>query len=314
MNRLIISLLKGKNSDKLTLLKSGISRDEIIKLANSNELKNNLNLDKGYYFDEYNKIDDYVNKTGINLISINCSNYPILLKNIFDPPFLLYVRGNVDSLCESLVGVVGTRKASVRGLHESFKLGLDLGREGVGVCSGLALGIDAAAHKGNLATGGRTVAVLGSGIDVIYPTSNRQLAGEIILNKGAVVSEFPPGESPKPYNFPKRNRVIAGLSQDLVIIQSPLKSGSLITGDFAIENGRDVFIHSVGIGDKRYLGSDKLYRDGATKIDSAFNILQRRGLGANFKTFNSGDYTNVDLLKLELNGKLVKYRGEYFQK
>jgi len=191
---------------------------------------------------------------------------------------------------------------------------LDLGREDVGVVSGLATGIDGAAHSGNVESGGKTIAVLGSGIDTIYPKSNRALAGRILENRGAILSEFPPGESPKRFNFPKRNRVIAGLSRNLVIIQAPKKSGALITGDFALNNGGDIFVHSVGVNDVRFLGSDRYYKEGAKKIDSAYPVLKTLNKGINRESFDSSDYKSEDLLKLEMSGEIIKFRGCYFKR
>ncbi len=314
MNKIVLSLLKGNNTNKLELLKENLSFKQLINLCESDELKTGFNLEKGYAFSRLEEILGITHKKNILTFSYNETEYPTNLKDIYDPPFMIYVRGDKKVFDGDFISVVGTRKPTLRGFHESFRLGLDLGREDVGVVSGLAMGIDGAAHSGNVESGGRTIAVLGSGVDTIYPTSNRALAGSILQNGGAIVSEFPPGESPKRFNFPKRNRVIAGLSRHLVIIQAPKKSGALITGDFALNNGGDIFVHSVGVNDVRFLGSDRYFKDGAKKIDSAYPLLKLFEKGLNTPAFDSSDYKNEDLLKLELSGEIIKYKGCYFKR
>lgn len=314
MSKIVISLLKGKNCDKLKLLEENLSSKQLLDLCKTDELQSSFNLARGHAFSRLDEILGIVERKKIITFSYNETEYPINLKDIYDPPFMIYVRGDKKAFSGDLVSVVGTRKPSLRGFHESFRLGLDLGREDVGVVSGLAIGIDGAAHFGNVESGGRTIAVLGSGVDTIYPATNRDLAGNILQNGGAIVSEFPPGESPKKFNFPKRNRVIAGLTRNLVIIQAPKKSGALITGDFALNNGGDIFVHSVGVNDVRFLGSDGYFKDGAKKIDSAYPILKLFEKGLNTMPFDSSDYNSADLLKLELSGEIIKYKGCYFKR
>lgn len=313
MNKLLIALLKGKNCDKVNLLNKNFSFKELLAICNSDELQNIYNLAKGYGFNRFDEILQIIKTKNIKCITVVDTKYPEALKEIFDPPFMLYIRGNVDALNLDLVSIVGTRKPSLRGLHESFKIGMDLGRENIGVVSGLAAGVDSASQEGNILTNGKTVAVLGSGIDSIYPKSSMNLARDIILKNGAIISEFLPGESPKSYNFPKRNRIIAGLTRDLIIVQAPKKSGSLITGDFALQRGSDIYVHSVGVGDKRFLGSDKYYKDGAIKIDSAYPILKKFNKNTNIEIFDSERYQNDLLLKMEMNNQIVKYKGVYFK-
>ncbi len=312
MNSIIISLLKGSNSSKIILLKEQLKQDKLLELCETKGLKSRYNLEKGYNFSNLEEISKVLEKADIEWINIDQSAYPEELKKIYDPPFLLYIRGNINALYGDIISVVGTRKPSIRGYHETFRLGLDLGKENIGVVSGLATGIDSASHLGNLTTGGKTIAVLGSGIDTIYPKGNRDLAGQILQRGGAIVSEFPPGEEPKRFNFPKRNRVIAGLSRKLVIVQAPKKSGALITGDFALENGADIYVHSVGVNDKRFLGSDKFYKDGATKIDSALPITKTFGKSYTPMPFDRDDFSSSELIKMELDKKIIKYKGSYF--
>jgi len=313
VTRVLISLLKGSNNSKIALLNRGYSLRELSHLCETDELKKEFNLEKGHAFSRFSLIEKGITKGNIKITSLVDSSYPDNLKNIYDPPFLLYVRGNLDSLKKDLVSVVGTRKPSLRGLHESFKLGMDLGRSNIGVVSGLALGIDSASHKGNLVTGGESVAVFGSGVDTIYPKSNKALAGDLLQSNGAIISEFPLGESPLKFNFPKRNRVIAGLSNSLIIVQAPTKSGSLITGDFALNNGRSVYVHSVGVNDKKFLGSDKYYKDGAKKIDSALPLLIDFKRELYIPEFDSSQFSSQEIIKLELDGAIIKYKGCYFR-
>lgn len=313
MNRVLISLLKGTNEDKSKLLKENLTEEEILKLCFTGEIESRFHLEKGYYIDRFSDIKRCLAKGDINWVTIFDKGYPTLLKNIYDPPFLLYYRGELSALNSDLVSVVGTRKPSMRGLQEAFKLGLDLSRESVGVCSGLALGVDAAAQWGSVKLKGKTVAVLANGLDEIYPKSNRDLAGDIIKQGGVLISEFPPGEEPKRYNFPKRNRIIAGLAKELVIIQAPKGSGSLITGDFALESGRDVWVHGIGIGDNRFSGSDRYFKDGANRLDSALPLLTSRGRGESFVAGNLTEISKEDLLKMELEGRVIHYKGTYYQ-
>ncbi|MGL1894320.1 MAG: DNA-processing protein DprA [Spirochaetaceae bacterium] len=312
MNRVLISLLKGTNNSKLALLNKNYNLEELIDVCEDLRQLTKYKLEKGYAFNRFNQIVEIIKKMDIKIVTLADNNYPPRLKNIYDPPFILYLRGDLDALEGDLVSVVGTRKPSLRGFHESFKLGLDLGRKDVAVVSGLALGVDAAVQSGNVATKGRTIAVLGGGVDTIYPSSNKTLAGNILKNRGAIISEFPPGEEPKRFNFPKRNRIIAGLSNSLIIMQAPKKSGALITGDFALQNGTDIYIHSVGIGDSRFTGSDRFYKDGATKIDSAYPILKTFFKAYEIKSFDS-EFVHTDrLLKMELDGEIIKYKGCFF--
>lgn len=312
MNRVLISLLKGSNKKKLSLLNKNLEIKELLELISSDDFKNIYSLEKGYAFNRFDEISKIMQKVNMCFVTIADENYPENLKNIYDPPFLLYYRGDIGSLTDDLVSVVGTRKPSIRGFHEAFKLGLDLGKQNVSVVSGLAMGIDGASHSGNILGGGKTIAVLGSGVDTIYPASNRDLARDILKTGGAIISEFPPGESPKRFNFPKRNRVIAGLSRSLVIIQAPKKSGALITGEFALNNGGDVYVHSVGVADKRFLGSDKYYKDGAKKIDSAYPLLSVFDKVCQLNMFDSEDFSSSELIKMELEGNITKYKGCYF--
>lgn len=173
-------------------------------------------------------------------------NYPVLLNEIYNKPYMLFYRGNLDSLRETTVALVGTRHPTRKGMEAAFNLAKDLSDNGITVVSGLALGIDSFAHKGALSgKSGKTIAVLASGVDRIYPAVNARLAGEILRRGGAFVSEYPPGEEALKWHFPMRNRIISGLSNGVLVVEAPGKSGALITADYAIEQNRDLMFHEI---------------------------------------------------------------------
>ena len=209
-------------------------------------------------------------KLGIRLVSWRESEYPPLLREIYDPPAILFYRGALPDPLTPLVAVVGTRKPSSRAAGRAFTLGLELGEAGLAVVSGLALGIDAMAHRGNIEGRAPTVAVLGSGADYVYPVSNRDLARRILETGGSILSEYPPGTQPHKGNFPARNRIISALARGTVIMEAPEKSGALITATFALEQGRDLWVDRCGLA---AAGTAKLAGDGAVVIDGARDIL-----------------------------------------
>ena len=196
-------------------------------------------------------------KVGGKIIAFNDDAYPRRLKDIYDPPALLYVRGELRREDELAVAIVGSRKTSPYGRWFTEKIGRDLACHGVTIVSGMARGIDSVAHKGALQGGGRTIAVLGCGVDVIYPSENRDLFYQIIEH-GAVLSEFPMGSPPEGGHFPRRNRIISGLSIGVVIVQASAKSGSLITAGYALEQGREVFAVPGNVGAEGSRGSNQL--------------------------------------------------------
>lgn len=252
-------------------------------------------------------------------------DYPPQLSEIYDPPFLLYYRGELPDWTRPAAAVVGTRLASGNGLDAAFELGLGFGMNGIQVVSGLALGIDSAAHSGNTAAGERSIAVLGSGADRIYPASNRNLAMKMIENGGMIISEYPPGTDARRFNFPQRNRIISGLSRAVVVVEAPGKSGALITADFALEQGRDLFIHTAAL--KRSGGSDRVKRlmfDGAPGISKAEDVLTEWELLAEIRptvaeqeaAMNSATAGKrlAENMNKELNSFYIKFNGNYFRR
>ncbi len=228
----------------------------------------------------------FLQKSGISFIHYDDESYPAALRSTSSPPFGLFARGTgLDPLADR-VAVVGTRLPTGRGLGAAFDLSRSLAAAGVTVVSGLARGIDSAAHRGAIAGAsgairveGATCAVLPCGIDRVYPPGNRTLAAEILDRGGLLLSEYPPGEEIHKYRFPERNRIIAGLCRACVVVEAPSKSGALITADHALDEGRDVWVVGDRIGGPRSGGVDRLAADGAPALRGAEDILEDWGIG-----------------------------------
>jgi len=214
-----------------------------------------------------------ITQAGVHVLTWDHAAYPVLLRQITDAPPVLFVRGEITPADEWSVAMVGTRKATVYGREVAHRLAGDLARNGVTIVSGLARGIDAIAHKAALEAGGRTIAVLGSGVDYIYPSEHHVLAQAIIEN-GALLSDFPLGTRPEASNFPARNRIISGLSLGVVVVEAGYKSGALITADFAADHGREVFAVPGSILSPASAGCNRLLRDGAAIVTEARDILE----------------------------------------
>ena len=208
----------------------------------------------------------------IEEISINSKEYLQNLKNIYDPPKKIYLIGNKDLLYQKGIAIVGARAATQYGKKIAYNLAKELSEQNIVIISGLAIGIDSYAHKGSLEKG--TIAVLGSGIDNIYPKENLELARKIIKNKGCIISEYPLGTKPERLHFPQRNRIISGLSDGVVVIEASKKSGALITAEFALEQGKEVFAVPGDINKKQSEGTNQLIKDGAILLTSATDILE----------------------------------------
>ena len=225
-------------------------------------------VDKAFADDQLSKAQKY----GVKLLSYWDPRYPGLLKKIYDPPIILYIKGVIDGKSENKIAVVGTRSATSYGRWAAERIGEDLARQGIDVVSGMARGIDTMAHRGALKANGKTIAVLGSGLDVIYPPENRRLFNQIIQN-GAVVSEFPLGTEPAAGHFPRRNRIISGLSLGTVVVEAGQKSGALITAFMALEQGRDVFAVPGSIRSQQSRGPHRLIKEGAKLIENVEDII-----------------------------------------
>jgi len=217
---------------------------------------------------------------GISLLTVDDPSYPDALRNIHDPPFLLYMKGKITPADAAAVGVVGSRRMTHYGRDQTRKLSFQLARAGFTIVSGLARGIDTAAHEAALAAGGRTIAVLGSGIGNVYPPENQALADRI-AESGAVLSEFPVLYVPDKQSFPLRNRIVAGISRGLLVVEAPARSGSLITANQALEQGRAVFAVPGPIDRPNSEGCHRLIQQGATLVCSADDIIDELGLEIN---------------------------------
>ena len=214
-----------------------------------------------------------IEKGGVQVVTRDDAEYPKNLREVYDPPLVLYVKGGMSERDGLAIAVVGSRRTTLYGQEMARKLAFQLARVGVVVVSGLARGIDTAAHNGALQAKGRTVAVIGCGIDIMYPTENQKLADEIVEKGGAVVTEFPFGVKPDKQNFPMRNRIISGWSLGTVVVEANLKSGALITANQAAEQGRQVFAVPGRADSILSRGTNKLIKDGAKLTEDAEDIL-----------------------------------------
>lgn len=241
-----------KSSPSL-LLEAGLPKKIVSSFV---KLRREINLEKEW---------DQIQKLGISVITFNQENYPRLLQSIEHPPPVLYTKGTFIDEDDCSVAVVGTRRKTSYGKQVAREISQFLASNGITVVSGMARGIDTIAHQSALDSGGRTIAVFGSGLDVVYPSENRDLAKNIEIH-GVLVSEFYPGTQPEGVNFPPRNRIISGLSKAVVVVEADEKSGALITAKFAVDQSREVFAVPGSIYAPRSRGTNKLIRDGAIPL------------------------------------------------
>ncbi|MCD6232716.1 DNA-processing protein DprA [Candidatus Aerophobetes bacterium] len=246
--------------DKLSKI-PGIGK-EIAKLIISEARKINVEEDL-----------NLLRKFDVQVITFQDKQYPSNLQNIFDPPFLLYVRGELREEDKDALAIVGTRRATIYGKLTAQRLAREVAKEGITIVSGMARGIDTAAHWGALEAEGRTIAVMGCGVDRVYPPENKELMNKII-ERGAVISEFPLRSLPEASHFPQRNRIISGLSRGVLVVEAPLKSGALITAEFALEQGREVFAVPGNINSPKSQGTNRLIREGAKLVEKTEDIFE----------------------------------------
>jgi len=217
-------------------------------------------------------------KLGIKILLQDNMDYPQNLKNIIDPPIVLYLKGDLKEEDKFSIAIVGSRRASFYGLSCAERFAADLARQNLTIVSGMARGIDTSAHQGALKAGGRTIAIIGSGLNRIYPPENEKLAEEISRN-GAVISEFPLDTEPFKQNFPRRNRVISGLSLGVLVVEAARNSGALITCDFALEQAREVFALPGKIDSDNSFGTNELIKQGAKLVSHPDEILEEFNIG-----------------------------------
>ncbi len=215
---------------------------------------------------------------GFQIVGLDAAEYPAALRTTYDPPPVLYVKGKLASEAAASVAIIGSRAATTPGRVLARSLASDLAASGALIVSGLAFGIDAEAHRGALGVSGRTVAVLGSALDRVYPREHAGLASAIAERGGAVISEFPLGTGPERFHFPRRNRVIAGLAQATLVVEAALKSGALSTARFALEEGREVMAVPGHPSEPLAEGTNGLLRDGACLVRSAADVAEALGL------------------------------------
>jgi DNA processing protein len=253
------------NAGAFDLKQAGLDRRSL-----ENLLKARQAIDLGA---ELERLD----KAGVQVLTWEDPDYPPHLRHVYNSPPLLYVRGQIEARDEWAVAVVGTRRLSVYGKETARMMGSGLASAGVTVVSGMARGIDTIAQRSCLDAGGRTIAALGSGVDVIYPRENARLADEIV-ERGALVSDYPLGTPPEARNFPPRNRIISGLSLGTVVVEAGLGSGALITADFAVEQGRDVFAIPGNVFARASRGTNQLIQQGAKLVTNVADVLEELNL------------------------------------
>ncbi len=248
------------------------TKEELV-LDGIKEIYANRITDKQYK-ENLDKYLIYMKKNEIEVITIYDKEYPDKLKVIYDPPVVLYIKGNKNILNEKTMAIVGCRLCSKYGENIAKKIAYNLSRNNINIVSGLAKGIDTYSHIGCLKANGKTIAVVGCGLDIVYPSENTKLFGNIINYGGAIISEYPLGTKPMPYNFPRRNRIISGLSEGVIVVEAREKSGTLITVDFALEQGKNVYAIPGNIDSVNSYGTNELIKQGAKIVTNMQDILE----------------------------------------
>lgn len=249
------------------------SKQELIsRYETSEKLAENIsNLDFKKNLEKYL---EYMEKNKIEIVSIQDERYPKKLKQIYDPPVTLYVKGSTGILNEFSIAMVGSRKYSLYGKKIATEIANELSKRKVIVVSGLARGIDTFSHMGCIKEKEKTIAVLGNGLDRIYPSENQKLAEEILYYGGSIVSEYLIGEKPEKMHFPARNRIISGISDGILVVEAGLKSGSMITVDYGLEQGKTIFAIPGNIDSNEAIGTNQLIKEGAKMVTSYKDILE----------------------------------------
>ena len=275
-----LSAIPGIGSTRIRALIAHFKSTEGIFRASIKEL---TSID-GFEYKTAKAIKDYSNfkfgenqqkradQDGAEIVHFWDERYPENLRKIYDPPAILFMKGNILKQDKYAISIVGTRMPSSYGKVVAEKIGRELAKKGIVIVSGLARGVDTIGHWAAIRSGGRTLAVLGSGLDQIYPSENKKLA-EAIFQQGALVSEFPLGTKPDAVNFPRRNRIIAGLSLGTIVIEAGLKSGALLTANYALEQNREIFSVPGNINSPKSIGTNQLIKDGAKLISGVNDVL-----------------------------------------
>lgn len=271
----------GVRTARVVLKKTGVDHaEDLFRLSMPDLLRiNGIGKERAVsltQFDDWDKVDKILEKTeksGAQLLSLSDPAYPMMLRQTFDPPIILWVKGDVAALSGPGIAVVGTRNPGRYGLGQAEKWSRDICGAGLSINSGLAFGIDSKAHQTAIRSGGTTVAVLGSGIDRVYPNRNIRLAAGIIEKNGAVVTEYPPGTKPDAVNFPERNRIVSGISHGTLVVESGVKGGSMITARLSLDQNREVFVIPHPLGYLKGEGCNYLIRTGQGKLVQTMDDL-----------------------------------------
>ena len=297
---LALILVPGLGTRKIGQLLERLSTPQAIFRASTDELEGAglsgavaRSVASGCSFEDAAAQQQRVREAGAHPVTLADSRYPEMLRAIFDPPPVLFARGRIDLLSSVCIGVVGTRHPTPYGVAASERLTGDLARAGLTITSGMARGIDTSAHKAALAAEGTTIAVLGCGVDIVYPSENKKLAAEIAA-KGLIVSEFPMGATAFPQNFPLRNRVISGLSYGILVVEGAQYSGSAITARLAMDQGREVFSVPGNITSKMSWGPNLLIKQGAKLVQDWNDVVVDLPKAAQRRLIDAGKQRLLD--------------------
>jgi len=297
---LALSLTRGLGGESARLLLKELGSPDAVFAASIGSLKSAVKADiaaeikKGIADEAIAPALAWLEEPGNHIVTLADSDYPQALLNIPDPPLLLYVKGRLDLLNRPALAVVGSRSATPQGMHNAEAFAKSLSDAGLCIISGLAHGIDASAHRGALHGAGSSIAIVGTGLDKVYPAANRDLA-HVLAQQGTLVSEFPLGTPPLAANFPRRNRLISGMSMGCLVVEASLQSGSLITARLALEQGREVFAIPGSIHAPQSKGCHALLKQGAKLVETAQDILEELGgqLVATTQLASSGGSTSA---------------------
>ena len=248
-----------------------VKKEDILQIKGFNEIlaeniickENKENLEKQI---------EFLQKENVKIITIEDTEYPEILKTIYDYPVSIFVKGNEKMLNMPAIGIVGCRESSSYGEKVAQYFAYHLAKRNINIISGLAKGIDSQSHIGAIKAKGRTIGVIGSGLDIVYPKENQYLYDKIIEENGAIISEYPLGVKPEKMNFPARNRIISGMSKGIIVIEAKKKSGTLITVDFALEQGRNVYVVPGNIDEINSVGTNDLIKQGAQMVTTYKDI------------------------------------------
>lgn len=250
-----------------------LKEKDLIKIEglSSEEIKEILNK---CYRDNLEKYVEYLIKNKISIITLNDKLYPDNLRKIYDKPIMLFAKGNLELLNKKGIAIVGSRECSQYGKNVSRKLAYNLAQNNICIISGLARGIDKYAHIGALDANGKTIAVIGNGLDIVYPYENKKLFERIVENKGLIVTEYVVGTRPNKINFPARNRIISGISEGIAVVEAREKSGALITVDFGLEQGKEIYAVPGNIDEETSKGTNELIKQGANILTTYEDIIK----------------------------------------